>query len=61
MNLLNGYKTYIVASLMILIGVLKFFDIDVPNFDSMDAGGLFMEGFAILFLRKGISNAIENA
>lgn len=61
MNFLTGYKTYIVASLMVIIGTLKFFAIDVPSFETMDPGALFMEGLAILFLRKGISNAIENA
>lgn len=61
MNILNGYKTYIVATLMVAIGVLKFFGFEVPSFETMDPGSLFMEGFAVLFLRKGISSAIENA
>jgi len=55
MNILSGYKTYIVAVMMLLTACAQFLGVDVPNFDGQNAGNLLMEGFAILFLRKGIS------
>jgi hypothetical protein len=55
MNLafLAGYRTYIIAAAMILAALTQLLGINVPSFDSENAGTLLMEAFAIIFLRKG--------
>lgn len=54
MDMLNGYKTYIVAALMLLVGLAQVLGIEVPAFDHQSAGNLMFEALAILFLRKGL-------
>jgi len=56
MNLaiLDGFKTYLVAAAMILAALGQLVGVDIPSFDGHAAGQLLMEGFAILFLRKGM-------
>ncbi|WP_424981786.1 glycoside hydrolase family 108 protein [Maritalea sp. S77] len=51
---LQGYKTYITAALMLLIGLAQLSGIEVPAFDGTNTGQLIMEAFAIIFLRKGL-------
>jgi lysozyme family protein len=51
---LKGYKTYITAALMLLVGFAQLAGVDVPAFENANAGQLMMEAFAIVFLRKGI-------
>jgi lysozyme family protein len=60
MNLLTGYKTYIVAALMLLIGIAGLLGIDVPTFDGHAPASLVMEALAFIFLRKGLKNDIGN-
>lgn len=55
MDILSGYRTYIVGGLMILTGLAQLLGIPIPSFDGHTAGQLLMEGAAIVFLRKGIS------
>jgi len=57
MTLLQGYKTYIVGALMLVIGALNLAGIDVPGFSGAAGMELIAEGFAIIFLRKGIKAA----
>jgi len=54
MNLLDGFKTYIVAIAMVLAAISQLVGVDLPSFDGQSAGHLLMEGLAVLFLRKGI-------
>lgn len=54
LNILDGLKTYIVAAAMILAALSQLVGVDIPNFDGHAAGQLLMEGFAILFLRRGM-------
>lgn len=54
MNLLDGFKTYIVAIAMVLAALSQLVGIDLPSFDGQSAGHLLMEGLAVLFLRKGM-------
>lgn len=54
LNILDGFKTYIVALAMILAALSQLVGIDIPSFDGQAAGQLLMEGFAIMFLRKGV-------
>lgn len=61
MAFLNGYKTYLVAALMLLAGLAQILGVDVPALDGASAGHLIMEGLAVIFLRKGLKGDIGNA
>lgn len=54
MDFLSGYKTYIVAALMLLAGLAQVMGIELPSLDGAAAGNLVLEALAIIFLRKGI-------
>lgn len=54
MDILSGYKTYIVALAMLLAGITQLAGIDVPSFDGQSAGQLIVQALAVIFLRKGI-------
>ncbi|MGV3490135.1 MAG: hypothetical protein ACO1OG_02330 [Devosia sp.] len=53
-NLLDGFKTYIVAAAMVLAALSQLVGVDLPSFEGQSAGQLLMEGLAIIFLRKGL-------
>lgn len=59
MDILSGYKTYIIALVMLLAGVTQLLGIDVPSFDSQSAGQLIVQALAVIFLRKGISASAQ--
>ena len=61
MDLLNGYKTYLVALIMLLAGIAQVLGIDLPALDGGSAGHLIMEALAVLFLRKGLKGDIARA
>ena len=61
MDILSGYKTYIIAAFMLLAGVLQVLGIDLPALDGGSAGSLVLEALAILFLRRGLKGDIEKA
>lgn len=61
MNMLTGYKTYIMGILMLVAGIAQFAGLDVPGFDGQTAGHLIFEGLAVVFLRKGLNTEIGNA
>jgi hypothetical protein len=61
MDFLSGYRTYIVALIMVVIGVTQALGLDVPSFEGHSGGQLVVEGLAILFLRKGLKADIGNA
>lgn len=54
LNILDGFKTYIVAAAMVLAALSQLVGVDIPSFDGHAAGQLLMEGLAILFLRRGM-------
>lgn len=54
LNILDGFKTYIVALSMVLAALGQLVGVDIPSFDGHAAGQLLMEGLAILFLRRGM-------
>jgi lysozyme family protein len=60
MNILAGYKTYIVAALMLLIGLAGLVGIDIPAFDGQAPATLVMEALAFIFLRKGLKSDLSN-
>lgn len=55
MQALSGYRTYIIAAMMLLAGLCQAIGIDLPSFDSQSAGQLVMEALAVIFLRRGVS------
>ena len=61
MDILSGYKTYIVAAFMLLAGLAQMLGIDLPALDSGSAGSLVLEALAVLFLRKGLKGDIGKA
>ena len=54
MSFLSGYKTYIVAALMLLTGLAGLLGVDIPNFTGEGSGNLVMEALAFFFLRQGL-------
>ena len=54
MDILNGYKTYLVAIFMLAAGLAQLLGLDLPALDGGSAGHLIMEALAVLFLRKGL-------
>jgi lysozyme family protein len=60
MNLLSGYKTYLVAAVMLLIGLAGLLGVDIPSFDGHAPASLVMEALAFIFLRKGLKSDIGN-
>ncbi|MDP2782891.1 MAG: putative peptidoglycan-binding domain-containing protein [Devosia sp.] len=61
MDILNGYKTYIAAAVMLLAGIAQVLGIDLPSLDGSSAGHLIMEALALIFLRKGLKGDIGRA
>lgn len=57
---LAGYRTYIVAAAMLVAALAQIAGIDLPALDGQSAGQLFMEGLAIVFLRKGVKGSSGN-
>lgn len=61
MDILSGYKTYIVAAFMLLAGIAQMLGVDLPALDGGAAGNLMLEALAILFLRRGLKGDIGRA
>jgi lysozyme family protein len=61
MDILNGYRTYIIAGFMLLAGVAQLLGLDLPALDGNSAGHLVMEALAVLFLRKGLKGDLGRA
>ena len=61
MDILAGYKTYIVAAFMLLAGLAQMLGIDLPALEGSAAGNLVLEALAIIFLRKGLKGDIGRA
>lgn len=61
MDFLSGYRTYIVAGIMLLVGIAQLLGIAVPALEGSSAGQLVMEALAVIFLRRGIKSDIARA
>jgi lysozyme family protein len=61
MDILNGYRTYVVAALMLVAGLAQVLGIDMPALEGSSAGHLIMEALAVIFLRKGLKADISRA
>ncbi len=55
MNFLSGYRTYIVAGLMLATGLAGVLGLDIPSFTGQAPGNLVMEALAFFFLRQGLN------
>ncbi len=58
MTFLSGYKTYIVAGLMLLTGIAGLLGVDIPSFTGQAPGELVMEALAFVFLRQGLKTDV---
>ena len=56
MTFLAGYRTYIIAAIMLLTGLSGLLGIDVPSFSGHAPGSLVMEALAFFFLRQGLKS-----
>ncbi len=54
MDILSGYKTYIVAAIMLLVGLAQMLGVEVPAMGGSAPGSLMLEALAILFLRRSL-------
>jgi hypothetical protein len=54
MGFLAGYRTYIVAALMLLAGIAGLLGIDIPSFTGEAPANLVMEALAFFFLRRSL-------
>ena len=61
MNMLAGYKTYIVAAMMLLAGIAGLLGVDIPALDGSAPGTLVMQALAFIFLRQGLKTDITNS
>lgn len=61
MDILSGYKTYIIAACMLLTGLAQMLGLEVPAMEGSSAGSLMLEALAILFLRRGLKGDISKA
>ncbi len=61
LNILSGYKTYIVALAMLITGLGQMLGVDLAGFDQQSAGQLIFQALAVLFLRRGIKSEISNS
>jgi peptidoglycan hydrolase-like protein with peptidoglycan-binding domain len=60
MTFLSGYRTYIIAGLMLITGVAGVLGVDIPNLTGQTPGDLVMQALAFFFLRQGLKVATTN-
>lgn len=61
LNILAGYKTYLVGAAMLIVGIAQLLGVTIPSFSGQSAGDLLMQGLAIIFLRQGITNTVAKS
>jgi peptidoglycan hydrolase-like protein with peptidoglycan-binding domain len=54
MTFLSGYRTYIIAGLMLITGIAGVLGLDIPNLTGQAPGDLVMQALAFFFLRQGL-------
>ncbi len=54
MNVFDGYKTYIVGALMLVVGIAQSFGFDIPMLGDYSGPQMVMEALAVIFLRRGL-------
>lgn len=58
MSFLDGYKTYAIGVLMLLVGAAQIAGIAIPIFGEYSGVQLIMEALGIIFLRRGLKSEI---
>jgi hypothetical protein len=53
--MLNGYKTYIIGGMMVLLGIVTVIGFQIPGVPVGDGMKLVMDGFAFMFLRAAVN------
>ncbi len=61
MAFFDGYKTYIVAGLMLITGIAQTFGFSLPDMGDASGPQLVIEAFAIIFLRRGIKSDLNRS
>ena len=61
LDFLSGKKTYIMAILMIVVAGASLIGVYIPGFETVNAGQLLTEAFALIFLRQGIAKSGPSA
>jgi peptidoglycan hydrolase-like protein with peptidoglycan-binding domain len=61
MDFLSGYRTYIVAGVMLLTGIAGLVGADIPSVTGQAPGNLVMEALAFFFLRQGLKTDITKS
>lgn len=59
MTILDGYKTYAVGALMLVLGIALTMGLELPNFAEYSGPQLVMEALAVIFLRRGIKTEVS--
>lgn len=58
--MLTGYKTYIIAAVLLIGAALKFANIEIPGFtDHADAGSLLTVALGLVFARNGAKTEVK--
>ena len=59
-KMLQGYKTYIVAVVLVVIAALKFMGIEIPGVsDNTDPGALISVALGLVFARNGSKTEVD--
>jgi hypothetical protein len=59
-KMLQGYKTYIVAVVLVVIAALKFMGIEIPGVsDNSDPGALISVALGLVFARHGAKTEVD--
>jgi len=58
MTIFEGYKTYIVGALMLVVGIAQSFGIDIAMLGEYSGPQMVMEALAIIFLRRGLKTEL---
>lgn len=61
MNVFDGYKTYIVGALMLVVGIAQSLGFDIPMFGEYSGPQMVMEALAVIFLRRGLKSELSNS
>lgn len=55
MDLLSGYKTYLVGLMMILAALAQLAGVDLPGLEGQSATQLLLQALGLVFLRRGVA------
>ncbi len=61
MSLFDGYKTYAIGLLMLIVGIAQMAGVTIEAFGDYSGTQLVMEALAVIFLRRGLKSEIGRA